>query len=392
MQAGSPDGRKFHVTVGASPSTTYGGGISLKNELELVKAALLYGDQAALCSPTCTMLLSMAMLGHAGAQASPAEQLRVFRQVFATIINEKASQALDTFDALKAKKFRGSRENIRLMGLEKHIAKTWEEIRDRMFQMAEASGLAELLEAREAGLLELYSADDVPGLTADNVTDSVLHDFLSRINAAVSGTKSYALLDAEAGNLIRAQIAEGLLTLPDAMMGRGRHMALAGDILGRLPHFGAATLAEIIDIRRELEKPLKRFRKAMLDYSDRISCAPWEDVFNAETDRVFIREIEPAVLELEEAVKSKPYLQALVARYMRNRKDFIVPLVTPPVAAPVLSLFAADTQTFLLIAGATIGAAHLSAVAWDVHNEVRKTHRPEENHLFFYYRAGQLLQ
>jgi hypothetical protein len=87
------------------------------------------------------------------------------------------------------------------------------------------------------------------------------------------------------------------------MMGRGRDIALAVDILSGLPHFGAATLAEIIDIRRELEKPLKRFRKAMLGYSDRIACAPWEEAFNAETDRIFIRKIEPAVLELEEAAE-----------------------------------------------------------------------------------------
>ncbi len=317
-----------------------------------MKAALLYGDQAALCSPTCTMLLSVVMLGSAAAQASPAEQIRVFRQVFASMIDEKLSQALDTFDTfdtfdtLRAKKFRGSRENIELLRLEKHIAKTWEETRDRLYQMAEGSGLAELLEAREAGLLELYSANDFQVGAADSVLDSVLHDFLSRINAAVSGTKSYALLDAEAGNLIRGQIAEGQLTVSDAHLSRGRHMALAGDILSRLPHFCGATLAEIIDIRRELEKPLKRFRRAMLDYSDRISCAPWEEAFNAETDRVFIREIEPAVLELEEAVKSKPHLQALGGRYLRNRKDFIVPVVTPPVAAPVLSLVAADTQRF----------------------------------------------
>jgi hypothetical protein len=186
---------------------------------------------------------------------------------------------------------------------------------------------------------------------------------------------------------VRAQIAEGLLTVPDVMISRGRHIALADDLLQRLPHFGAATLTEILDIRRELENPLKRFRKAMLDYSDRISCAPWEEAFNAEADRVFIREIEPAVLELEEAVKSKPYLQALAGRYFKNRKDFIVPL-----AAPVLSLAAADSQMLLLIATTALGAAHLSALFWDVHNEVRKMLRPQQHHLFFYYRAGHLLK
>jgi hypothetical protein len=393
MQTNTRGGRTFHVTVGASPTAYNGSGINLSNELELVKAALLYGDQAALCSPTCTMLLSVVMLGNAAAEAAPADQLRVFRQVFGSMIDENLSRSLDLFDGLRAKRHRGSKENTSLMRLEKVIAKGWQEARDRLFQMAEGSGLAELLEAQAAGLLELYSANDVPGLTIDNVSDAVMHDFLSRINAAVSGTKSYALLDADAANLMRAQIVERKLSVPDASMGRGRHIALAGDVLRRLPNFSRATLAEIIDIRRELETPLKRFRKTMLDYSDRISCAPWEEAFNAESDRFFIRDIEPAVLELEEAVKSKPYLQALVSRYLRNRKDFIVPLATPAVAAPVLSLFAADTQSLLLIAGSVlVGTAHLSAVLWDVRNEVCKTPQPEQNHLFFYYRAGQMLQ
>ncbi len=384
-------GRKFHITVGAASANTSGGEISLRKEVELVKAALLYGDQAALCSPTCTLVLSMAMLGNAGAQAAPVEQLRTFRQVFAPIIPKSTLQALDVIERVKAKKYRGTRENIVLSQLEQEIARGWNEIRDKLFELAQASGLDELLEARAAGLLELYSADDVPGLTAENVTDAVLNDFLSRINAAVSGTKSYALLDAGAGELVRLQISEGQLKVPDAMIGRGRHMALAGDLLSRLPHFSAATLTEIIDIRRELEQPLKRFRRAILDYSDRISCSPWEEAFNVESDRVFIRDIEPAVLEIEEAVKSRPYMQALVARYVKSKGDFLLPAV-PPAVAPVLSLFAADTQVLIAIAAALVGAAHVSAVLSDVRNEVRKAHRPEQHQLFFYYRAKQLLQ
>jgi hypothetical protein len=44
-----------------------------------------YRNQVSLCSPTCTLVLSIAMLGNAAAQATPAEQVRVFRQVYASI-------------------------------------------------------------------------------------------------------------------------------------------------------------------------------------------------------------------------------------------------------------------------------------------------------------------
>ena len=119
-----------------------------------------------------------------------------------------------------------------------------------------------------------------------------------------------------------------------------------------------ATLSEIIDIRRELENPLKRFRKTMLDYSDRISCAPWEEAFNAETDRVFMRDIEPAVLELEEAVKSKPYLQALVGRPVSQKPEgFHRAAGNASGRGAVLSLFAADTGEG---ASAAVGSLRIS--------------------------------
>ena len=63
-----------------------------------------------------------------------------------------------------------------------------------MYESVKGSGLAELLAARVAGLLDLHSVNDMRMGAKDEVLDSVLNDFLARINAAVSGTTSYARL------------------------------------------------------------------------------------------------------------------------------------------------------------------------------------------------------
>jgi hypothetical protein len=72
--------------------------------------------------------MAIVMLGEAAVQVPPAEQLRLFRQVFGAAIGEGVSELLDTYDALKAKKFRGSKENIQLLRLEKLIARMWEQV------------------------------------------------------------------------------------------------------------------------------------------------------------------------------------------------------------------------------------------------------------------------
>ena len=108
--------RTFYITVGAAASPPQGRGISLEHELELVKAALLHGDRAALCSPTCTIVLSLMMLGSAAAQTTPAEQISAFRQVYASMIDAELAEALRTYEKLRKKKHRGSRRMLTCCG------------------------------------------------------------------------------------------------------------------------------------------------------------------------------------------------------------------------------------------------------------------------------------
>lgn len=51
---------------------------------------------------------------------------------------------------------------------------------------------------------------------------------------------------------------------------RGRHGGLAGDLLGRLPLFEAATIIEVLDVRRALEGNLRGVRSAVSGFSREI--------------------------------------------------------------------------------------------------------------------------
>jgi hypothetical protein len=153
----------------------------------------------------------------------------------------------------------------------------------------------------------------------------------------------------------------------------------------RLPLFDQATVNEILDIRRELETPLTRFRSSIIRFSDSIRTAAWDEDFSFEADQIFQRDVQPAVLDLEEAVKTNKYLIALL------RKVVDKPLTIP--SASALGILMSKLSALPDIASQAFGLASASGLlAYDAYKDWLKDKRKiEENQLYFYYKAGTLL-
>ena len=153
-------------------------------------------------------------------------------------------------------------------------------------------------------------------VTTTGSSEDLIKEYIDVMSQAVAQGKSYPLLDDLTGNLIRAAIAEGKLEVPDVAVKRGRNVGLMSDLFGRLPLFDQASVQEVLDIRRGLERPLVRFRSAVSTYSDTISSAQWDSAFPIEAEKVFLTEVQPAVLDIEDAIKTNRYLFELVVAGM----------------------------------------------------------------------------
>lgn len=143
----------------------------------------------------------------------------------------------------------------------------------------------------------------VAELQGFQVTDpeEAVRSFVEQITTAVLSGETYPLLDAGTGELLSKLIAD-----PDAQSSAavaGRHVHLAAHLFERLPIFERASVSELLDIRSELQKPLVRFRSAMLASAEKIASAPWEKGFSREAETLILRDVEPSVLELEELVR-----------------------------------------------------------------------------------------
>ena len=75
----------------------------------------------------------------------------------------------------------------------------------------------------------------------------------------------------------------------------------------RLPTFPAATLSEVIDIRRELEEPLIRFRREVVRLSAEMAQHALDADFATDVDREWHATVRPALTEIDDLVSGNHY-------------------------------------------------------------------------------------
>jgi hypothetical protein len=159
---------------------------------------------------------------------------------------------------------------------------------------------------------------------------------------------------------------------------RSKHVRLAGDLLTELPIIDDVSVDEILDIRRELNGPLIRFRGALGKFAEEIKSAPWDKNFEIEAEQLFRKYIGPAVAEIIHEVKANSSLAGLILRK-----------TTMPVLAGGGLLFYLDQLALLPVnAAIAIGGAFASAgVLLDAY-KTWQTERlnVEKNQLYFYYK------
>lgn len=363
----------LHITVGASH---IGSGISLENELRLIKAGLLYGDKVKLCSLGASFIVTLAQAGH----LSKGEQISTMQEWSSSLGSEYAgtNDILAAAKTLRGKQHRSKSEILTLARIDKAIAETWQMMSGKIAEIVAESGASGLTEAYDAGLLEveIYDIQD---------TDTMVKQFFDSVGAAVVSHDTFPLFDGGTGDLVRAAINEGQLAPRSSAQLRSKIVGLASDMLGRLPLFDVASMDELLDIRRELDPYLVRFRSAVISYARVIQSAQWDSDFQDEADLVFRERVAPAILEIEDAVKSNTLLKAFLSR---STETLTVP------GSSTLGVILSGIAEFSQIAGAALGfAAGAAAVgASAIDDWQAKTKDIQGNQLYFYYRVGQSLQ
>jgi hypothetical protein len=375
-------GNPLTITIGVVPLTS--SPTMLQNDVRLLKAAILYADRVRLYSLGASALWQMAVM----ANASPHERIQIM-EVLTPIIEtdpaeaEKALTGLRYHRDLGEKRNKSPRELIAFQQQRANFDRRWKALRESVDRLTEQVGAVGIAEALNSGMVELHSFKG-------RSTDELVHEYFEVVAGTLGISSSLPLFDEQTGHLIRSGIDAGAVTIRDSGAQRSREAGIAAYLLERLPLFEQATIDETLDIRTELSRPLIRFRQALVKYSEDIQDLPWGDDFQYEMELTRRKEIEPALLEIEEAIAMNRFLADLI------RKE--IEVLTKPTSAsgPALAVVAGATGFIPqvaanAIAGVSIGLASAGA-AYDAYREwEQQKQRAEGNQLFFYYRARERL-
>jgi len=360
-----------HITIGAAPS----GQLSLENELRLVKPALLYADHVTLYSPTTSMLAMTAAFG----ELSEDQKLEFLRQVAPTVSPSDAPNlvaVLDVYEALRSKRRRSRDEIVLVEKVRRQLDAAWVELRSKVDEILSGSGVEELLPAIEQGLLDIDPI--VSGEDFDS--ELFLQEFVNRLFRSLLSPTAYPLFDDASGALVRAHVAEGLIEPLPASDSRARQVAAAASFMSRLPAFSAATLAEVLDVRKALSGPLVRFRAGVVEISELLTSRAFEEGFDAEVEQAYIQHIAPPLQEIEELVAANTYLRQLLGKTVADMKTTVTAVLTLGITR------VADLPA--LIAG---GAALLTAAASAALAKSEEAQRIRQERFLFLYRTQELL-
>lgn len=367
----------FHITVSSAPPTDF----SLEHDLRMVKAALLYADKVKLCSPISSFLVGLLSLKKFNIK----EQLDLHASLISMLVKDKQQVAdvlatVETYKVLFSKKRPSIEDLFAIAKFRPKLDKLWSNLLNAVNTKLNETEVRALIVAIEEGVLDVH----LFGLTHTS-EDERVDDFIATLMNTMSDGSTYPLFDDILGNIIHEGLKEGELSISETGLARGRHCALAARLLERLPLFEHASVNEILDIHRELETPLKRFRSVIIKFSEKIKTAAWDAEFSFEAEQVCMRDVEPAILDIEEAVRSNNYLATLTRRFADK------PLVVPGGSALALLMSQLSAMPSVISQAIGVGAAS-GLVAYDAFKEWRKQQQTaEQNQLYFYYRAGELL-
>jgi len=317
--------RCLSVVVAANP----GSGLTVAPEVELTKAALLYGDRVVVISPATTMLLGAEALE----RFSPAQQIDLVRQVAPYLLNgdeaAKFLSGLDQIKQLSGIRSPGGRlvRGKLMQALAPMKAMMGEAIRDLSAQ----ADLDQLEKARSKGLVEIDSTD--PGTAVDLLAACVIsakvaqrgerqsseyvgrivETFVGKLAHHLSTGRDYLVFDSAVAGLVEAAVREGLFQPAMGPAGRSAQAMSAASLMGRLPTFPGAEVDELLDIRDELSGPLTQFRGAMVGVARDFTSEPWERGFEDEVHDAWVGTVHPALESIEAAVRDNRSLLSIAS-------------------------------------------------------------------------------
>lgn len=374
-------GQPVRIVVCAYPSTT------ITSAVDLVKSAVLYGDEVVLYSPVGSFL------GHLSALTEgDGDQLADFMVSVGPVTDAKFGAQLADLDATHGP---GTARRL-MVGLSNPNSL----LRTTMRKQAGTEGLdldefddsfttsrqriedLAQTELRNAGFEQVSAAFDagILKVAALGAGEDLYESFTRQLDEVLTDASVYPLFDDELGQFVKTLAKGGKLNQTTYNRAHGAQAATADRMLAQLPTFPLASMDEIIGIRDRLKDPLIRFRSEIIEVTTKLQLDALNDDFEEASVELWHSHVAPRLLELDEIVHDEGLLRSYGLQAAGE-------LVVPGALAGVGAL--AGNFTVGAIAG--VAAGTISTVAGAGARRREQKRRKHMNPYFFLHTTEQHL-
>lgn len=208
-------------------------------------------------------------------------------------IDEVSSQ-LELYRPTLTKKKRRTKDEILVqMRMQQVMKQSQEELSQSLANLLNTEGSQALKSLVER---EIVSVHDY-GFEDFEAEELIGGYFGNLINAAKNQT-AYPLFDKTSEDVIKSAVDTRILDVGRLNSEIIRHAGVASNILMTLPTLEGASVDEILDFKKDNEKELVLFRKAIYDFSEKINSLPWDENFQYDCLKLYNTEVLPRVEEI----------------------------------------------------------------------------------------------
>ena len=353
------------------------------SEVALLKIATLYGDKITLISPMYQLYDAITVNINA-----KNNELKIVNSIIKLLpicesvdpsFAEKSSVVYEFKNIIASKKYKNApiKQKIEVM---KFLKQSYNEIICKVEEILGVDKIGDINRLKNEKRLTIHKFNNI-----NLFDDSFIYDYIFSVSDCMK--QAYPLLDNRLGELIthyRDTIQDGITPIERKNI---IVSGLASKLMIELPAFDLASMDEIIDLRRELERYLVRFRSAILTYSNEISVLPWDSDFDMSCGQVFTEHVIPTILELKEQVNDNKIYKNLLGSLLSE--DKLNSLMGSIVLSSLTYMSTKGIDTSLnrnILAGSVFGLSELAKAGYETHEKNKQIKR---NNLYFYHKTTE---
>lgn len=253
----------------------------MRGDVTLIKSALLYADEVELLGLAASLVYATGM-APAASSPSLAELIELTEIVSDEVrITPAVRAAIGYIERAERKghplplEWREDLESVREFRSTagKMLVASSEE-------MAKSTGLWDLRPAIDAGVvtvadLGLRRADTLRAVVGKSTgSEAEVKAWMDGIVKRLSDARTHLLFDQETASFVDSMVREGVVGISSAgrlLLGKA---AMGAGLVAKLPSFEAASVDELLELRADLNKPLTRYRAAVVRLSRTIPDIP----------------------------------------------------------------------------------------------------------------------